>query len=267
MVEPRLIEHHFGSGFDDVGQIGRTRPLHQFRIATSRYHEPHVNARERSRANGKKNGLCGQKIRALHVDIMPRREQNAHIALHDVGPRLYGTARDELRQAIIGQLMGIFRIITMVGKQGAVDEIPIDEKGALQRIDDSAPHLQMGVAPGNATPATNVAQGNVHSANKSYRTIDDTEFAMVAIVHLARECRKTHGDEWAHPHTLGFQTIEKAVVHIPTSHIVVDDAHLYPLPRFVNQCIGNELSQGIVVKNIGVDVDVVGGLSDGLEQR
>ena len=90
---------------------------------------------------------------------------------------------------------------------------------------------------------------------------------MVAIVHLARECRKTHGDEWAHPHTFGFQTIEKAVVHIPTSHIVVDDAHLYPLPRFVNQCIGNELPQGIVVKNIGVDVDVVGGLSDGLEQR
>ena len=80
----------------------------------------------------------------------------------------------------------------MVGKQCAVDKIPIDEEGALQRIDNSSSHLQMGVAPGNATSSTNVAQGNIHSTNKSYLAINDTKFAMVAIVHFAGEGGEAH---------------------------------------------------------------------------
>ena len=56
------------------------------------------------------------------------------------------------------------------------------------------------------------------------------------------------------------------VVNIPASHIVVNDTYFYSLVCFIDKCIGNELSQGIVIKNIGIDMDVVGGFPDGLEQ-
>ena len=50
---------------------------------------------------------------------------------------------------------------------------------------------------------------------------------------------------------------KKVAGHLPASHIVVNEAHLYPLMGFMNEGIGHQASQGVVFKNIHIEVYVV----------
>ena len=53
--------------------------------------------------------------------------------------------------------------------------------------------------------------------------------------------------------------LEKAVGHIPTSHIVVDETHLNTLTCLVDEYIGEQSAQRVVADDVGFKVYVVGG--------
>ena len=46
------------------------------------------------------------------------------------------------------------------------------------------------------------------------------------------------------------------MTHVPTAHIVVDQFHLHPLVRFVDQGIREQLSQRVFGKDIHIDMDM-----------
>ena len=56
------------------------------------------------------------------------------------------------------------------------------------------------------------------------------------------------------------------MLHIPASHIIVDHTNLQPLARLVDQGIGQQTTQGVVGKDIHIDMDVLSGLVDSSEQ-
>ena len=126
----------------------------------------------------------------------------------------------------------------------------------------------MGVAPRQraASDALYIAQGYVHASCKPLYAIYDAEFAVVAIVHLACEGRKFDGHEGTHVDACIAHTLEEASRHSPTAHIIVDDAHLHALARFLYQGVGEKTSKGVVGKDINVEMDVVARLAYGLQQ-
>ena len=124
---------------------------------------------------------------------MAGREQDADVTLHDVGPWRDGTACHDLCDAVVVDVACGLWIIGPPRHQGAVYEIPVDEKGSLNGVDGSADDAHVGVAPWPFMCAFDVSHGDVHASDEANAAIYDAEFAMVAIVHFAGEGGEAHG--------------------------------------------------------------------------
>ena len=61
-------------------------------------------------------------------------------------------------------------------------------------------------------------------------------------------------------------TFEESAADLPAAHIVVDDSHLYPFACLVHKCICHEAAQGVVFKDVGVEMDVVSRRANGCKQ-
>ena len=59
---------------------------------------------------------------------------------------------------------------------------------------------------------------------------------------------------------------EEAVFHAPTTYIVVDETHHHASPCPCDKRIGHQTAQGIVLEDVHVDVNMVAGLGDVLQQ-
>ena len=148
------------------------------------------------------------------------------------------------------------RIVFLLAQHGAVHEIPVYQEGTLQGVDATPLDAHHGVAPGLTACALDVAQGDVHAADIAHEAVDDDDLAVVAVVGLAGEAREAYGHERlyldaCHPHAL-----EEAVLHVPAAHVVVDHSHLYALAGLGYQRVGDQTSQGVVLEDIDVDVDM-----------
>ena len=89
---------------------------------------------------------------------------------------------------------------------------------------------------------------------------------MVAIVDLAGERREANGQEGNNLDTFLTEMFQEATMHLPTAHIIINDANLHPTLRLVNERIGHQASQGIVLKDIHLDMDMMLGSGDVLQQ-
>ena len=65
---------------------------------------------------------------------------------------------------------------------------------------------------------------------------------------------------FAHP-------LKEPVRHAPATYVIIDESHLDALLGTVDKCIADEASKGVVVNDVGAEVDVVARLSNGLQQR
>ena len=274
MVEARLVEEDVHARLNDLHEIGARCPFYELRVDMERHHQPHIDTREGCRTHSEEYRLGGQEVRCLHINILAGFEQNAHIALHDIGPGRGGIARDELCQTA-SRLLGT-RIVLTTADKCAVNEIPIDEEGSLHRIDCTANHTQVGVAPRChlcGLPAfllhlsLYVAQGDVHSSDEGFAAVDDTQLTVIAIVDLTREGREMNWHERTHVDSGLAQPLKEPCRHTPTAHVVVDEPHFNTLLSTIDECIAHQPTQRIVLDNIGVDMDVMTGLSDGTQQR
>ena len=124
----------------------------------------------------------------------------------------------------------------------------------------------MGVAPALPLSAFYISCGNVHAANIPYPSVNDTELAVVAVVHLAGEGWELDGHEGMHLNAGIAQTLEETAFDIPTAHIIVDDAHLYATTGLADEGVGYEMTQSVVIEDIGVEMNVVTGLADVVQQ-
>lgn len=195
MVEGIFVEADLDACLYGLANVGGACPLNQLRIAVARHHEAHVDTCNGSCAHGEEHGVGGEKIGCLKINILAGFEQDAHIALHDVGPHGYRTARHDLCQTVVADGEGDGRIVGATVDECAVHKIPVDEERSLHGIDGAAPYAQVGVAPWLMPASRHITLGYVHAANERRRAVDDAQLAVVAIVDLARERRKPNGHE------------------------------------------------------------------------
>ena len=87
--------------------------------------------------------------------------------------------------------------------------------------------------------------------------VDDAHLAVVAVVHLAGEGRELHRHEGVNLHAGVAHALIEIGLHLPVSHVVVDNPYLHAPAGMAYQGIGNEVAQGVVVEDVAVDVDVV----------
>ena len=193
-------------------------------------------------------------------------EQDAHISLHHFRPRRDRTAGNNLRKTIVYD--GLFKgwIILLTADERPIHEIPIYQKGTLYGVHGSPAHLHVRISPWLFGRTAYVAHGNVHATDKTYLPIYDGQLAVIAVVYLASECRKVHWHERTHINTGVAKPLKIPAWNLPTTHIVVNQAHLNALPRLVNQGIGNQLRQRVVFDDVRIDVYVMLGTAYRLQQ-
>ncbi len=234
MVEALAVEVDLHAGLYCLEHVGAARPFHELRVALARNHYADVHPGEGGDAHGRHDGFGWQEIGGLDIHVVFRFEQYAHVALHDVGPGAYGTARHYLRDDVVLDVAAQFGVIAAVGYQLARHEIPVHEKRPLYGVDRAAAEFQVRVAPLAPTVARHVPLGDVHAADEPLAAVHHAELAVVAVVHLAREGREPHRHEGHHRYAGVAHTGEERVLHVPAAHVVVYEPHLHALPGLVD---------------------------------
>ena len=80
---------------------------------------------------------------------------------------------------------------------------------------------------------------------------------MIAVVCLTGEHRELHRHKGMYLYTLLPHSLIEAVLHRPTSHVVVNKPYLDTFPCLGYQCIGNQPSQSVITEDEHVDMDMV----------
>ena len=62
-----------------------------------------------------------------------------------------------------------------------------------------------------------------------------------------------------HLHTFLTHSLKEAPLDLPTAYIVVDDTHAHPTPCLGDKGIGHKDTQGVVLEDIDIDMDMVAG--------
>ena len=264
--ETRFVEKYLDTSLLRLTQIGPATPLYKPAIGLARHHHPDINTRCHGRLQRKEDGLRRQEIGRLDIDIALGRQDDAQIALHNLGIRCQGRRRDGLEERAVS----IFRrlgIIALVTQLRAVHEIPVDEEGTLQGVDTTTLDAHHRVAPSSLMTALHIAQGEIHATDIAYPAIDDENLTMVAVVHLTCKRGETYGHEGFHLDSLDTHPLKETVVHAPASHGIIEHTHLHALTSLGYQGIRDESSQGIVLKDIDINMDMVPRRGDVTQQR
>lgn len=124
----------------------------------------------------------------------------------------------------------------------------------------------MCVSPSEFASAFDIACGEVHATDESYLTIDDHQFSVVAVVDFRGESGELHGHESVDVDAGIAHALIKASFHLPACHVVVDDPHFHAFLSFVDERVGDEVAQCIVGEDEDVDMYMVAGLADLVEQ-
>ena len=101
VVESSLVKHYLNACLKHLRHERHRRKFKQARVAMTRNHQSHIYAGKCCRAHGEEHLLSRQEVRRLHVYIVLRLKQYAHISLHDVRPFGNRTARHDLHQAVV----------------------------------------------------------------------------------------------------------------------------------------------------------------------
>ena len=185
MVKTLLVKIDLYTCTHNLVDIASTCPLHQFGICPERNHHTNVNTCKGCSAHGQEHRFRRQEIRGLDIDIPFGFQQDAYIPLHDIRPLGYWTACYNLHQAIISVEFFHLRVITTVGNQRTIHEIPVNQESTLNAIYRSTPDAQMGVTPrsslGFLTPfllsdfaTLHIPRGDIHATEEPYHTIYHT---------------------------------------------------------------------------------------------
>ena len=107
----------------------------------------------------------------------------------------------------------------------------------------------------------NITCGNIHTSDITHLTVDDTDLTVITVVYLSGKGRELHRHEGMHLYTLITHTFEEGTVYTPATYRIVDHAYLNTLFCLCDQRVGHHISQGIIIKNIRIQMDMMFGLS------
>ena len=215
----------------DFAQIGPRCPFGKACIGMVWTQDTHVDTSHGGCLQGKEHGFVGNEVGRLEIDITTGGRDGTYKALHNLRIACRGTAGHYLAHwrgvcCVLCAALNAGGIVVTVGYQRTIHEIPVYQESPLQRVDDRPLQAQHRIAPGLVARSLHIAQGDVHATDITHLTIDDNDFAVVTVVHLAGKCREMYGQERLHLDTSFSHPFEKMVGHSPTAHVIVDDTHL-----------------------------------------
>jgi len=125
----------------------------------------------------------------------------------------------------------------------------------------------MGIAPFLLAVSRNVSLGDIHASDESCLAVDDTQFAVVPVVHLARESREQDRHERFDGNSGIAHALKEVVSNVPASYIIIYYSNFNPLLSLVDKDIGKNTSQCIILEDIGVEMYTLLGCADVVEER
>ena len=118
---------------------------------------------------------------------------------------------------------------------------------------------QMGIPPDAPREAVHITFGQIHTSDEAYPTIYYHHLPMVTVIHLTGKQRETHFQEASYLNAGLTHLFKETIGHVPASDVIIEYPYLYPLTRLVYQYIPHHTPDGIVFKNIKLQMNVPGG--------
>ena len=137
--------------------------------------------------------------------------------------------------------------------------IPIRKESTLQTAYGIPHDAHMRIAPYRLVciHLIKITLCQIHAAHIAYNTVDDHNLPMIPEIHLTGKLRKTHRKESRHLYTLRFHLLEKAILHVPTSHVVVHQPDAHPLTGFGRQSLAHQSSHLVIFYDIEFHMDMM----------
>ena len=102
-----------------------------------------------------------------------------------------------------------------------------------------------------------ITLSQIHAAHITDNAVDDHNLPMIPEVHLTGEFRETYRKERRHLYAIRFHLLEKAVLHIPTSHVVVHQTHAHSFAGLGCQSLAHQLSHLVIFYDIKLHMNVM----------
>ena len=115
----------------------------------------------------------------------------------------------------------------------------------------------MRIAPLLFPSALHIALGDVHATDKSYPAVYHAYLAVIAVVHLAGKRRKPYRHERMHIDARFPHALKEGILHLPAAHVIVYQSDFHSLFRLVYQGISHQIAQGIILEDVGIQMDMM----------
>ena len=115
----------------------------------------------------------------------------------------------------------------------------------------------MRIAPLLLPGALHIALGDVHATDESYPTVYHAYLTVIAVVHLAGKRRKPYRHERMHIDACFSHALKEGILHLPAAHIIIYQSDFHSLLRLVYQGISYQITQGIILEDVGIQMDMM----------
>ena len=115
----------------------------------------------------------------------------------------------------------------------------------------------MRIAPLLLPGALHIALGDVHATDESYPAVYHAYLAVIAVVHLAGKRRKPYRHERMHIDARFPHALKEGILHLPAAHVIVYQSDFHSLLRLVYQGISHQIAQGVILEDVGIQMDVM----------
>ena len=115
----------------------------------------------------------------------------------------------------------------------------------------------MRIAPLLFSGALHIALGDVHAADESYPAVYHAYLAVITVVHLAGKRRKPYRHERMHVDARFSHALKEGILHLPATHIIIYQSDFHSLLRLVYQGISHQITQGIILEDVGIQMDMM----------
>ena len=97
----------------------------------------------------------------------------------------------------------------------------------------------MCITPDSPRKSPHITFGQIHTAYKSHKPVDNDNLTVIPIIYFTRKQRETYFQKATHLNTGSPHIFKESTRHVPTSYIVVDNPHFNSGTCFPDQNIAH----------------------------
>ena len=249
MVERRRREVDPAALLDQLGQLGRHRPVHQRHVAAPGQHDLHVDAAQRGDVQGAQHLAVGQEVRCHDAGAPRRDRQRAEQDLEDVVDVAVRAVRHAARRD--RAVPPHRREPALALEAFARREGPVVRERVLHVGDDRAVDAEVNAADRMRGRAREpVARADVHAAREADLAVDHEDLAVHAQVGVLVQARHAGRQERRDGHSGIPQPADHRGLRVTRAHVVDQHPGLDAARPGAHQRVEERLARGVVVEDV-----------------